>query len=173
MKLLSNQSLWIMRERETRAHTHAGWEDEKTTRLIILRPIFITVPSVISLTDSNSPQLCVRWQMKTNYGNCFVNLKADSLPSSRTYTDNPVGPRNYPLLTAHQHTCVPVRACVIPFVANPFVVKELWTCKCVCFKKNLHSRVFNKESFPADDCCCWLCLMHTNRLLLRQHFFGT
>lgn len=135
MKLLSNQSLWIMRERETRAHTHAGWEDEKTTRLIILRPIFITVPSVISLTDSNSPQLCVRWQMKTNYGNCFVNLKADSLPSSRTYTDNPVGPRNYPLLTAHQHTCVPVRACVIPFVANPFVVKELWTCKCVCLKK--------------------------------------
>lgn len=123
VKLLSNQSLWIMRERETRAHTHAGWEDEKTTRLIILRPIFITVPSVISLTDSNSPQLCVRWQMKTNYGNCFVNLKADSLPSSRTYTDNPVGPRNYPLLTAHQHTCVPVCACVCEcntFRGEPF-----------------------------------------------------
>lgn len=61
---------------------------------------FLSLFFILSLRDSNSPQLCLRWRMKTNYANCFVNLKADSPPSSRTHTDNPVGPGNDSLLVA-------------------------------------------------------------------------
>lgn len=145
MKLLSNQSLWIMRERDTHAHTHAGWEDEKTTRLIILRPIFITVPSVISLTDSNSPQLCVRWQMKTNYltvsltwrlipchlpEHTLIILLALEITHCSQPTNTPVCLCERACVRAWLCACVCVN--VIPFVANPFVVKGLWTCKWVC-----------------------------------------
>lgn len=76
--------------------------ERETTRLIILPPIFITVPSVISLPPSLSPGLklsaALRWQMKTNYTNCSLNLTADLPLSSRTHTDNPVGLGNYSLL---------------------------------------------------------------------------
>lgn len=104
VKLLSNQSLWVMRGRYR--ERDRGWRDNEThyppTNFHHCPVSNLSLLSCRGLKQSTA----LRWQMKTNYTNCFVNLKADSLPSPRTYTDNPVGTGNYSLLTGLKHTSV-------------------------------------------------------------------
>ena len=115
--------------------------------------------------------------MKTNYANCFVNLKADSPPSSRTHTDNPVGPGNDSLLQ-HARECVCAEPQCLSMVKDP-------VCRRVCALKYVrclfgwqyptavNSQVSDEELFRARDCRCWLCSSQSYRLLPRQRFLGT